>query len=372
MRKIQLYFIAILLLAAQVASSQSMVNAWAELVEQGYEVVNIENEGVKQFLDDDTYDNPANTGKYGLSVVQKYSAGSNSKPRGKHIKWQRHFPTDEFFYTVVSVSENWNFPIEKSKFYYIQDASTTEYTICNMLPEKIYYYKVEETDIKGTTMEVTSGKFITTGRLRMLSVDGMVNIRDFGGWRSSLGGKTNYGHIFRGGRAEGITDGGKNAIVDQEKLGADLDLRGKPLAESPFGPLNQVEYFCTNNARYKPALVGRTDIFVKDFHFIADVLGRGKSLYLHCNHGANRAGTLSFLIDGIIGLSEADISREYELSSFAYKGMRRGPNIGEMIAYIRTHGNPGDNLTQCFYNYLIKIGVSAEDIKTIRNVMVSD
>lgn len=372
MRKIQLYFIAILLLAAQVASSQSMVNAWAELVEQGYEVVNIENEGVKQFLDDDTYDNPANTGKYGLSVVQKYSAGSNSKPRGKHIKWQRHYPTDEFFYTVVSVSENWNFPIEKSKFYYIQDASTTEYTICNMLPEKIYYYKVEEINNDGILMQVASGKFITTGRLRMLSVDGMVNIRDFGGWKSSLGGKTNYGHLYRGSRAEGITDGGRNAIVDQEKLGADLDLRGKPLAQSPFGPLNQVEYFCTNNARYKPALVGRTDIFVKDFHFIADVLGRGKSLYLHCNHGANRAGTLSFLIDGIIGLSEADISREYELSSFAYKGMRRGPNIGEMIAYIRTHGNPGDNLTQCFYNYLIKIGVSAEDIKTIRNVMVSD
>lgn len=366
MRKIQLYFIAILLLAAQSVFSQG-INTLPD------EIVNIENDGVKKYLDDDTYDTPTGVSNYNLSVVQKYSANSSSRPNGKYVKWQRYRPLEEIVCVIATISENPNFKGERTKKYLL-NPSDTEYTICNMIPERVYYYKIEEFSFDGE-MVVAKGSFMATGRLRMLKVDGMFNIRDFGGWKTSLGGRTSYGRIYRGNRPDGITIKGREEFVENECLTADLDLRGKPMSASPFGLQRDgktpVEYFCTNNARYKLALVARNDIFAKDFHFIADVLSRGGSVFLHCNHGANRAGTLSFLIDGIIGLSEADISRDYELSSFAYKGMRRGTNIGDMISYIRSFGNTGDDLAQCFYNYLIQIGVAKKDIENIRKAMVN-
>ncbi len=368
MRHIRLFLIVFFSLFIQIALCQH--NLYVEDL-QGIEIVNIENDGVKRYLEDQTYDNPANTSKYSLSVVHKYTSGYSSKPNGKHISWQHYFPLEKLMFITVTVSDNWTFPNDRSKYYHL-DVTETEYTICNMIPDKTYYYKVEEFGLDGTSMTVAKGTFVTTGNLRMLRIEGMINIRDFGGWKTSLGNRTTYGRIYRGNRPDGITYKGKNDFVENEHLTADLDLRGKQLPESPFGPLNQVEYFCTNNARYKSALVSRTDIFVKDFHFIADVLRRGGAVFLHCNHGANRAGTLSFLIDGIIGLSEADICRDYELSAFAYKGMKRGSNIGDMISYIRTFGNLGDDLTKCFYNYFIHIGVEEEDINTIRTIMTKN
>lgn len=367
MRKIRLYLVVILAFAVQLSFAQED-SYLQELIADGFDIINIENDGVRRYMEDRTYDSPSGMGKYNVSVISKYSSSFPSRPNGKSISWQQYSDPEQIFYNVVTVSERSDFNKDYSKYYYLP-GTVSQYTICNMLPNKKYYFKVTEYDELGGEMEMLRGKFYTTGQIRMLRIDGMANIRDFGGWETSFGVRTKYGHLFRGNRPDGITDSGRNDFVDQEQLGADLDLRGKPMATSPFG--NNVDYFCTNNARYKGALVGNTKIFVDDFHFIAEEFRKGRSVFLHCNHGANRAGTLSFLLDGMLGLSESDISRDYELSAFAYKGMKRGSNIGEMIAYIRTFGEPGDSLTQCFNKYFEKIGVPEMDIREIRRVMLN-
>ena len=350
------------------------------LAYKGYEIVNVENYGVQSFIDDRAYDNKDLVGNYNFSVVKKYSKGYPSKPAGIRLNWNSDTPIENISKVVVklfesNIEEDDNIldfitDDENIKLYY-PDVNNRQYLLCNMSPHKYYYYKIEEIDNTGQTKILKKGKFYTHGLVRMLRVDGMVNVRDFGGWPTSFGMPVEYGRIFRGNRPEGITPTGKNDFVRNEHITADLDLRGNNLGKSPLGPNDKVEYYCTNNQRYKLALVGQSGrgALAKDIKIIADVLSRGGNVFLHCNHGANRAGTLAFLIQGILGLSEADLSREYELSSFAY-GLSRNKALGEMLPEIRSYGRNGDDLAQCFYNFARSIGVEEKTLDTIRCVML--
>ena len=347
---------------------------------KGYEIVNIENAGVRQFMADRTYDNPGQVANYGFSVVKNYSRGVSSKPAGLMLRWQSTLPAEDVMLVRVTLVESNREVGERvldgdvnryNPKYYYPDAESEEYLLCNMRPDVYCYYKVEEEDFDGRFTEVKRGKFYTVGQVRMLRVDGMFNVRDLGGWSTSFGVPVVYGRIFRGNRPEGITFTGKNDFVVNEEITADLDLRGSNRTVSPMGPLDEVEYYCTNNQRYKLALSGGggTYALARDLEIIADVLRRGGNVFFHCNHGANRAGTLAFVIDGLLGLSEADLSREYELTSFAY-GTSRNNTYGAMLPVIRSYGEGGDDLTQCFYNFALSIGVSEKTLDTIRCVML--
>ena len=379
MRKQLLYiFTAILMFSSMAAFAQD--HFYESLFKKGFDVVIVENEGVKNFLDDRSYDKPDLTSKYSHSIVKKYSKGYPSKPAGITLQWDSITPTEDISSIVVTLLESdkelkgsaidRGFYKEKNLKRYYPDKSSHEYLLCNMCPHKYYYYKVEEVLYNGHKNTLLKGKFYADGQIRMLRVDGMANVRDFGGWDTSFDRAVVYGRIFRGNRPEGITSTGKNDFVKNEHITADLDLRGKDLGRSPLGPLDKVEYFCTNNQRYKYGLISSKTALAKDLNFIASVLRKGGSVFLHCNHGANRAGTLSFVISGILGLSEADLSRDYELSAFAYSSISRSKTYGDMLPEIRSYGEDDDDLAQCFYNYARSIGVSEKNLDTIRSIML--
>ena len=376
MRK-QIYFLtAIFILMTTAVFAQD--GFYDRLVNQGYDIVNIENDGVRQYLDDRAYDNPELVSNYYYSIVTKYTKGSSSRPAGIKLRWYSETPKSEISSVKVTLLES-NKEIRDSRLEgdltganvkcYYPDINSQEYLLCNMRPQKYCYYKIEEIHQDGQATVVKTGRFYTEGRVRMLRVDGMYNVRDFGGWNTSFGKTVAYGRIFRGSRPENITSKGRNDFVKNEHVTADLDLRGTNLSKSPLGPLDEVEYFCTNNQRYKYAVTGSAEALAKDLTFIASVLRRGGSVFLHCNHGVNRAGSLAFVIEGILGYSEADLSRDYELSSFAY-GNIRSKSLGDMFPIIRSYGEFDDDLTQCFYNFALSKGVSEETLDTIRCVML--
>lgn len=63
-------------------------------------------------------------------------------------------------------------------------------------------------------------------------------------------------------------------------------------------------------------------------------------MYLHCVGGADRTGTLAFLIEALVGVSESDLSKDYELTSFDGSHTRR-------------RSDPGQGNTEYILKYLI-------------------
>jgi hypothetical protein len=88
------------------------------------------------------------------------------------------------------------------------------------------------------------------------------------------------------------------------------------------------------------------------------------------------------MIEGLLGVSENDINKDYELSSFmdqAYSNnYRRYRSMGEtysnrdwagLIGLIKA--GTGNTWQEKFYNYFIGIGFTAEEITAFKNAMIS-
>lgn len=379
MRKHITYILSFLFLFVATTVTAQDDAFYNRLENLGYDIVNIENSGVMQYLNDNAYENQKQLANYSFSVVRKYSKGVPSRPAGITLKWNSATPIGNISQLIVTLVETdeerdesileGNLSGQRVRYYY-PDIKSREYVLCNMQPHKYFYYKVEELQHGGQRTLLKKGKFYSDGQIRMLRVDGMANVRDFGGWETTFGVPVAYGRIFRGNNADRITSTGKNDLVKNEHITADLDLRGGRLSKSPMGELNEVEYYCTNNYRYKYALTGHTEVLVKNLETLAKVLRNGGNAYLHCEHGCNRAGTLSFVIEGLLGFTEADLTRDYELSSFAY-GIARSNVFGAMLPIIRSYGKSGDDLAQCFYNFARSKGASEDTLDTIRCIMLN-
>ena len=72
-------------------------------------------------------------------------------------------------------------------------------------------------------------------------------------------------------------------------------------------------------------------------------------IYFHCHGGADRTGTLAFLLEGLLGVSESDISKDFELTTYSNSIHRRNSDGGwfykGMVNYIRSFA-PGKTIQE--------------------------
>jgi hypothetical protein len=76
-----------------------------------------------------------------------------------------------------------------------------------------------------------------------------------------------------------------------------------------------------------------------------------------------------FVLEALLGLSEADALLEYELSSMYAEIINRNflkENIKAFYVY------PGNTIREKAENYLLSIGVTEEEIETIRAIFLED
>ena len=103
-----------------------------------------------------------------------------------------------------------------------------------------------------------------------------------------------------------------------------------------------------------------------------------RNIYMHCQGGCDRTGTLSFLLLGLLGVSESDLAKEYELSSFSDIGFGRLRTTTKavdtydyvgMVEALKAYS--GDTITDKFYNFATTgCGISADTITSFRNLML--
>lgn len=146
------------------------------------------------------------------------------------------------------------------------------------------------------------------------------NVRDLGGWACD-GGTVKYGLLIRGGR---ITAEDRNVLVGELDVQHEIDLRGKEgrdpsdgdvATESPLG--NDVWFTIAQKAAsYALAPVETWQTYLR---CVIDAVTHREPVYFHCTAGADRTGTLACVLEGLLGMSQSDIDKDYELTTF-YSG----------------------------------------------------
>ena len=328
------------------------------------EVVNIENQAVQDYMEDarKTYEeNP----DYLVSVITTYNSAEKyglnlDKPQGKLIEWTPSTTGANVQEVRITVSENSDY--SDGYIFHPDYKWDSSFVIYNLLPNCVYFYKVEEFLTNGDSTEMVSGKFRTEGQVRMIQVPNCKNIRDLGGWPTQYGVPVKYGRLYRSGSFDRINSEGRKILVDDLNVLAELDLRHEvDHTTSLLG--KDKDYLRIPHEAYLKGLTQHNSVYVLDLMWIIDRMKENKNVDWHCAIGCDRCGTLSFLIEGLLGLSELDLCRDYELStlSLSEKNKRVRIHLKNLLDHVRTHG-PKDNLAQCFYNYWLSIGMGGEDL----------
>lgn len=360
----------LLLVCQNIGANEPQKQRFPRPKSEQIEVVNIMHPLLQAYMEDSAYYFNASMD---TSVIARYyqpEAGIRlDHPQGKRVEWHTTLSKQELKGILISLSETPDY--EESQTFYPSSLTDTAYTIRNLFPYRLYYYKVEEMNSDSVFSTMTSGVFRTVGQVRMIRVDGARNVRDIGGWPTQFGIPIRYGLLYRSGRLDNVTPTGIHLFKENLGVRAELDLRSESkLKSSPLG--KDVSFIRLVSDSYTGYLSKGKHRLGEDVTWIINRLREGKSVDWHCAVGCDRCGTLSFLIEGVLGVSEIDLCRDYELSCFAaHKRYRYHKGFRTMIPYIQRFG-PANDLAECFFNYLIEAGVSKDDLLYLRSIMLDN
>ena len=249
------------------------------------------------------------------------------------------------------------------------EVSAGTYAVYNLIPYEVYTWEVKDTN--GTITD--QGKLMAKGNVRVLNTERVNNARDLGGWDCD-GGTVKYNMVFRGAPMEQATEYDKTQF---QRLGlcCELDIRGDAeayhLMESPIPGVKYSRipiYGYDGGIKVDGHPVQQTK---KALELIIKNAIAGQSTYFHCAAGADRTGTLAYLLEGLLGVSASDLDKDYELTSFGYVGngrMRSNTQYRLMKAYMESM--PGDTLEEKFINWYLQVGFHVESLNRFRSVMI--
>ena len=204
------------------------------------------------------------------------------------------------------------------------------------------------------------------------------NFRDMGGGKNADGVKVRQGLLYRGQApmTKVSVEALKAFYVDRLGIKTEVDLRGRDECEKRQKTYGEVEtslagiehlYFpiipyhvthpsCAPNIR-------------EMFKVFSDA--SKYPIYFNCAVGSDRTGTVAFILDGVIGREEKYYYDNYELPSFnknlpRFRYCRKGSEL------FHTFGpkKEGETTRENVIKYLLKIGVTQEEIDSVRKILL--
>jgi len=113
------------------------------------------------------------------------------------------------------------------------------------------------------------------------------------------------------------------------------------------------------------------DNVAKIFKELANV--NNYPVYMHCTGGADRTGTISFLLNALLGVGYNELIQDYEFTTFANYGTRDtygGEYAGKFMGFegMLDEYN-GRTLSEKVEDFLLKSGVTQAEINSIKTIM---
>ena len=245
-------------------------------------------------------------------------------------------------------------------------AGMSEIEIYNLIPGKRYFYYFDTLPTASTPLD----SFKLSKTRRFLKVDSIKNVRDLGGIPTEDGGYIAYDKIFRGSELVGnkvqITPS-DTTLLKNLGINYDLDLRNSSEVngDSPLDYYKRISFIQFRDI--ETLTTEEKDKIKEAFETVANNVLNGVKTYIHCVYGYHRAGFLSTLIEGVLGVKQCEIDKDYELSSFS--------DLTSTVSRNDTNYKTGIDALNAQYSgswkrLALECGISEQLIKDFRHAMI--
>ena len=258
------------------------------------------------------------------------------------------------------------------------DPDAVSISIDNLMTGKTYDYVVSVTETADETTRTTEchGSFTTADTNRFITLPGVSNTRDIGHYRTLDGKRVRQGMIIRGTEIDGLVES-VHYLTDKsaaEPFGfkTDLDLRSSELYASIYKSRlgENVAHHFFDSPTYGGIFMEEAKPILRDiFAELADP--DNYPMYMHCTYGADRTGTIVFLLQGVLGVSEEDMNLEFGLTGLYLSEFTSAVHLNGI--YGGLEGMPGETVNEKICYFLLnEVGVTQEELDSIRNILLED
>ena len=195
------------------------------------------------------------------------------------------------------------------------------------------------------------------------------NMRDLGGWKAMDGQRIRFGRLYRA--SVHPREKGKDPAPRLARLGVrtELDLRDPAKDAKPFGTNLVYVTLGTTAPAYVGAFSDKGRPLVRRmFDVLLDEANY--PIVFHCSQGADRTGTLAALVELLMGVSEDDVSRDWQLTAFHNPNpkFRDAERYDRFIAQLASY--PGADFRAKTQAFLRTCGLTDADFAKLRGMLL--